>query len=276
MNESYLIFDTETTGLPTDWKAPISDLNNWPRLVQIAWTHCDNSGNIISESDYIVKPQGFIIPDDAVNVHGISTERANNEGIALQTVLNEFSIAISQSSFLVAHNMKFDERIVGAEFLRENIENQLLDIPKICTMELSVDYCRLPGRYGKYKWPSLADLHCKLFGVDFEEAHDAAVDVRACTSCLFELKNRGILTGDTSTQDELLTQTWTVPSDSNPSKAYTVQYSDYGNQTILKCNCPAWKFNTRKNRTCKHTDHVVEMHGVPQEMLLLDGAEKMC
>src|SRR5665648_554880 len=73
MNESYLIFDTETTGLPTDWKSPISDLDNWPRLVQIAWTHCDTAGNILSESDYIVKPQGFIIPDDATKIHGISS-----------------------------------------------------------------------------------------------------------------------------------------------------------------------------------------------------------
>ena len=270
MTNTYLIFDTETTGLATDWNAPVTDLNNWPRLVQIAWTHCDNSGNILSQSDYIIKPQGFIIPEDAANVHGISTERANNEGIALKTALTAFSEAISQSSFLVAHNMKFDEMIVGAEFLRESIKNQLSHIPKICTMELSTDYCKLPGRYGKYKWPSLSDLHCKLFGVDFEEAHDAAVDVRACTSCLFELKNRGILIGtqesDTSAQDELLARTWTVPSDSDPSKAYTVQYSDYGNQTILKCDCPAWKFNTRKNRTCKHTDYVVKMHDVPQAM----------
>jgi len=33
----YLFFDTETTGLPKNWKAPIEDLNNWPRLVQLAW-----------------------------------------------------------------------------------------------------------------------------------------------------------------------------------------------------------------------------------------------
>ncbi|MEA3478042.1 MAG: 3'-5' exonuclease [Bacteroidota bacterium] len=116
MNESYLIFDTETTGLPVDWNAPISNLDNWPRLVQIAWFHCDNSGNILTDSNYIVKPQGFTIPEDATEVHGISTEMAKSEGIDLKTVLIEFSKAISQSSFLVAHNLNFDEKIVGAEF----------------------------------------------------------------------------------------------------------------------------------------------------------------
>ena len=193
MNESYLIFDTETTGLPVDWKAPISDLDNWPRLVQIAWFHCDNSGNILTDSNYIVKPQGFTIPEDATEVHGISTEMAKSEGIDLKTVLIEFSKAISQSSFLVAHNLNFDEKIVGAEFLRVNVDNQLPMIPKICTMEMSTDYCKLPGKYGNYKWPSLSELHYKLFDEYFEEAHDAAVDVKACVNCFFELKKRGII-----------------------------------------------------------------------------------
>ena len=193
MNESYLIFDTETTALPVDWNAPISNLDNWPRLVQIAWFHCDNSGNILTDSNYIVKPQGFTIPEDATEVHGISTEMAKSEGIDLKTVLIEFSKAISQSSFLVAHNLNFDEKIVGAEFLRVNVANQLPMIPKICTMEMSTNYCKLPGKYGKYKWPSLSELHYKLFDEYFEEAHDAAVDVKACANCFFELKNRGVI-----------------------------------------------------------------------------------
>ena len=189
---SYLIFDTETTGLPINWKAPLTDLNNWPRLVQIAWRHCDNSGNILSDSDYIVKPQGFTIPEDAVDVHGISTETAINEGIDLEVVLNEFSKAIDRSDYLVAHNMNFDEKIVGAEFLRADFDNRSTDIPKICTMEMSTDYCKLPGPYG-YKWPSLSELHYKLFNEYFDEAHDAAVDVRACADCFFELRERGVI-----------------------------------------------------------------------------------
>ncbi len=193
MNKSYLIFDTETTGLPVDWKAPISNFDNRPRLVQIAWYHCDNSGNILTDSNYIVKPQGFTIPEDSTEVHGISTEMAKNEGVNLKTVLVDFSKAISQSSFLVAHNMNFDEKIVGAEFLRANVDNQLPIIPKICTMEMSTDYCKLPGKYGNYKWPSLSELHYKLFDKHLDEAHDAAVDVKACVNCFFELKKREII-----------------------------------------------------------------------------------
>ena len=193
LNHSYLIFDTETTGLPKDYKAPISDLNNWPRLVQIAWLQCDNSGNVLASSDYIVKPQGFTIPKESENIHGISTEKAMTEGIALKKVLNQFSMAINASNFLIAHNMSFDEKIVGAEFLRENIQNKLSVISKICTKELSIDYCKLPGNYGNYKWPSLSELYYKLFNHNFEEAHNAKVDVHACAKCFFKLKSDGIL-----------------------------------------------------------------------------------
>jgi len=107
-------------------------------------------------------------------------------------VLNEFAGAMEKSDFLVAHNMNFDEKIVGPEFLRVDLDSRLTDIPKICTMEMSTDYCKLRGPYG-YKWPSLSELHYKLFNEYFDEAHDAAVDVRACANCFFELKDRGII-----------------------------------------------------------------------------------
>ena len=67
----YLIFDTETTGLPKRWDAPISDLDNWPRCIQIAWQLHDNLGNCIEHQDYLVQPEGFNIPYDAEKIHGI-------------------------------------------------------------------------------------------------------------------------------------------------------------------------------------------------------------
>jgi DNA polymerase III epsilon subunit-like protein len=188
----YLFFDTETTGLPGKWNAPLTDLDNWPRLVQIGWMQYDNEGNKVLEQDYIIKPEGFSIPYDASRVHGISTERAKREGVLLKDVLEEFSGLIDGASLLVAHNMDFDEKILGAEFLREGIGNSLFQTDKICTMKASTGYCGLPGKYG-YKWPKLAELHFKLFNSEFEEAHNAAVDIAACAKCFWELKRIGII-----------------------------------------------------------------------------------
>jgi len=186
----YLFFDTETTGLPRNWKAPVTDLNNWPRLVQLAFLYYDKAGKKISGGDFIIKPEGFSIPSDASRIHGISTKRALNEGENLTIVLQNFQSLISQAGVLVAHNMSFDEKIVGAEFLRAGIQNLIPSKRKICTMESTTTFCALDGPYG-YKWPKLSELHYKLFRTGFDEAHNAAVDITATAKCFWELKRIG-------------------------------------------------------------------------------------
>ncbi len=187
----YLFFDTETTGLPQNWKAPVTDVHNWPRMIQLAWILSDAEGKTIASNDYIIRPEGFRIPPEASAVHGISTEKALEEGVDLQDVLREFNQLISESEYLVAHNIKFDEKIVGAEFIRNNIASELFRKPRLCTMLSSVDYCKIPGYYG-YKWPKLDELHQKLFGESFDNAHDAAADIGATAKCFWELKKRGV------------------------------------------------------------------------------------
>lgn len=188
----YLFFDTETTGLPLNWKAPVTDINNWPRLVQLAYLNYDSSGNKISEGDFIIKPNGFIIPKESSNIHGITHERAINEGVDLQNVLSHFYELINNSQILVAHNMSFDEKIVGSEFLRNGFQNSIPAKSKICTMHSTTNFCKIEGYYG-YKWPKLSELHYKLFGFEFEEAHNAMVDINATAKCFWELKKIGVI-----------------------------------------------------------------------------------
>ena len=109
----YLIFDTETTGLPRNWNAPITDVNNWPRCIQLAWQLHDEWGKLIEHKDYLVKPKGFNIPYDAEKIHGISTELAQEQGEELDFVLAEFQNALNQTKFLVGQNVKFDINIIG-------------------------------------------------------------------------------------------------------------------------------------------------------------------
>ena len=192
INKMYLFFDTETTGLPRNWKAPVTDLANWPRMVQIAWIYSDQEGNLIESADFIIKPDGYTIPIGASNVHGISTERAIAEGKDLRTVLSTFNELVGEAKFLVGHNISFDDKIVGAELLRTNIQSDFNRKNKICTMMSSTEYCQIPGHYG-YKWPKLTELHVKLFGEGFDEAHDAAVDIHATEKCFWELRRLGVI-----------------------------------------------------------------------------------
>ena len=127
----YLIFDTETTGLPKRWGAPISDTDNWPRCVQIAWQLHDEMGKIIENQDYLIRPDGYNIPYDAEKIHGISTELAQAEGVLLSEVLEKFNIALSKSKFIVGQNLGFDVNIMGCEFFRLGIFDIGLSMPNL-------------------------------------------------------------------------------------------------------------------------------------------------
>ena len=189
----YLIFDTETTGLPKRWDAPITDTDNWPRCIQIAWQLHDAMGNCIDHQDYLVQPEGFNIPYDAEKIHGISTELAQEQGIPLVEVLEKFNEALSKTKFVVGQNVKFDLNIMGAEFVRGDVSNALQELPVLdtCT-EHTASLCQIPGgRYGKFKLPTLTELHEFLFKVPFAEAHNATADVEATTRCFFELVRLG-------------------------------------------------------------------------------------
>jgi len=87
----YLVFDTETTGLPKKWNAPLSDLDNWPRCVQLAWQLHDSKGILISSHSYLIKPENYNIPYESEKIHGISTALATNIGDDLVSVLNKFT-----------------------------------------------------------------------------------------------------------------------------------------------------------------------------------------
>src|SRR5690606_8815227 len=102
----YLIFDTETTGVPHNKTAPITDLENWPRLVQIAWQLHGPSGKLLSRHNYIVRPEGFDIPYKAQQIHGISTERALLEGHEIGKVLSLFLADLDKTKQLVGHNIE--------------------------------------------------------------------------------------------------------------------------------------------------------------------------
>ena len=184
----YLIFDTETTGLPKKWNVPISDSENWPRCVQLAWQLHDNNGKLISSQSSIIKPDGFDIPFESEKVHGISTVLANKIGENLNDVLEIFNSDLSKSKYIVGHNLKFDTNIVGAEFFRLKIDNSLNEknILDTCT-EKTANLCKIQGGRGKFKFPTLIELYKYLFNDDFQQAHNASADVEATSRAFFEL-----------------------------------------------------------------------------------------
>lgn len=190
----YIIFDTETTGLPRNWNAPITDTDNWPRVVQIAWQLHDEMGQLVEHQDFLIRPDGFDIPFDSEQIHGISTELAREQGESLEDVLALFNEALGKAKFVVGQNIQFDINVCGCEFVRTEMDTPMLEMPILdtCT-ETTANLCQIPGgRGGKFKLPTLTELHEYLFNQPFAEAHNATADVEATTRCFFELLRRGV------------------------------------------------------------------------------------
>tara|TARA_B100000902_G_scaffold122048_1_gene122115 strand:+ start:435 stop:4748 length:4314 start_codon:yes stop_codon:yes gene_type:complete len=191
----YLIFDTETTGLPKKWNAPLSDSDNWPRCVQISWQIHDQVGGLISNRDYLIKPDGFNIPYDSEKIHGISTELASQKGEDISNVLNFFQDDLKKVQFIIGHNVNFDRNIFGAEFLRKGIDDPfpVLKIIDTCTEE-TANLCQIKGGpRGRFKLPTLTELYFFLFNDKFQDAHNATADVEATARVFFELIRRKLI-----------------------------------------------------------------------------------
>lgn len=191
----HLFFDTETSGLPLDWRRPMEDVDNWPRLVQLGYLVTNDQGILVNKAEFIVKPSGFEIPEHVSRVHGITTERAMTEGKYVQFVMNYFHEWTLLSDTIVGHNSDFDVNVLGAEFIRQGRENPFKGKTIIDTMKSSTDYCKIPSPYrmGGYKWPKLSELYERLFNVPLAQSHTALDDIQATAKCFFELKRLGVI-----------------------------------------------------------------------------------
>jgi len=200
----FLVFDTETTGLPIRKDAPLTDFENWPRVVQLAWQLYDEVGKLIESQNYIVRPDGFEIPINAKMVHGISTEHALKVGKPLGDVLDVFMESAKKAKYFVGHNITFDLCVLGCEFLRNRGGNPLTNWPKVdtCTEKTAV-FCKIPGgTHGGFRFPKLTNFYKLLFGNEFDSAHNAIADVTATARVFLELVRIDVLDKNDIPEDD--------------------------------------------------------------------------
>lgn len=192
-NDGILFFDTETTGVFDRRLNPTTDWMQFPHIVQISWVI--NS----TEHDYIILPDGWDIPDQAAQIHGITTHRARAEGIPFVNAIYKFAESLSISNKIVAHNISFDIymivanviRSLGEKYFENVIKDKILKERQFDTMKATTDFCKIPSPYGGYKWPQLSELYKMLFNEDFP-AHNSLEDVKAMVRCFYELCDRKI------------------------------------------------------------------------------------
>lgn len=192
-----LFFDTETTGVPKNYRAPMTDLENWPRLVQLGYVIYDlqDGGEWMEYAAFedVVIPEGFVISEEVSKIHGITQALAVEHGVPLFHALSKFMNWASICDTIVGHNLSYDFNVLGAEFIRCSLNNPLVGKAQYDTMLKSVNFCKLPGsRLGQYKWPKLQELHLKLFNEPLAQTHTALDDIRQTAKCYFELQKIGV------------------------------------------------------------------------------------
>ena len=104
-----------------------------------------------------------------------------------------FGADLNESGWLVGHNIDYDLHVVGTEYYRLGYDHRIMFArPYVCTMQATIDFCNIPGKYGP-KWPRLQELYVRLFGREFDGAHDAMADISATKECFFELLRRKVI-----------------------------------------------------------------------------------
>lgn len=189
-----LCIDAETTGVPA--RGEITSSPSYPHIVELAGLLLDD-GREVSSFDLVVKPDDWVIPDEAAAVHGIDQATALRRGVPLALAVAAYTNLRAVADEIAGHNVVFDLGIVGAAIYRLG-RNPSHPGPTVvvCTADLGADVCRLPptekmiaaGRANQFKRPTLSELYRNLFGEDFDSAHTALADCRAAARCLFELR----------------------------------------------------------------------------------------
>lgn len=185
-----LFFDTETTGLP-DWKVP-SDSDHQPHLVQLAAILADaDTRREIGSLDLIIKPDGWEIPDEVAEIHGITTDHAKAVGVDESLAVSMF-LDLWNGAGRVAHNRTFDQRIIRIAtkryFDEATIERWADKDAFDDTMLIAKPIMELPPK-GKYGWkaPKLSEAYEHFIGKPLADAHSAMADTRACMELYWAL-----------------------------------------------------------------------------------------
>lgn len=190
--------DTETTGIPARGEVVTSP--SYPHLVQAAGVLYDPGINReLAVFELIVRPEGYVIPDEAAAIHGIDQELALSAGVPLRLVVAAYTNFRRRAELVVGHNVDFDLGIFASALHRcGGTADALPTVPRACTVELGTDVVRLPptdrmiavGFSDKFKRPNLSELHRHLFDEPFDGAHSALADCRASLRCYVELMRR--------------------------------------------------------------------------------------
>jgi DNA polymerase-3 subunit epsilon len=194
-----IVFDTETTGLPTERNANIFDTECWPHIVQLSYILYDTESHIILnlEDDIIKIDETTIITPESIAIHKITRTLCDTKGISIKESLYKFNACLLEADLVVGHNVSFDKRMIMVECIRNKIKQSfnvgLNRKSEYCTMKNGSDKCKIVVKNKTtgedyFKWPTLTELHEYLFnGQKPAGTHNALSDILICLRCYMKM-----------------------------------------------------------------------------------------
>lgn len=186
----YLFDDCETNGFPNKNLPPEHEQQS--RIVQLAALLTDEVGNTLAEMNVLIQPCGWTISPKLVLIHGITTEMCREKGVPLAVALGQYIALKARCKVNIGHNKSFDDGMLEISYAQACVQPSV-PTEIFCTMLSLTEHCKLPGRYGNYKWPKLQEAYKWAFGKEFEDAHDAMADLTATKDLFFEMKKRNLI-----------------------------------------------------------------------------------
>ena len=170
----YMVYDTETTGLP-DFKAP-STSPHQPHLCEVSALLYDRNDLLIDRYEALVRPDGWDISAEAQAIHQIPMEKMVNEGLPEKQVIEGFLKFHKRAGIRVGHNESFDARIIRIGILRyldEGTAAEWKSAPSFCT-------CATARARKVSPTNGLQMVYKSLIGKTMGVAHRAHEDAEAC------------------------------------------------------------------------------------------------
>lgn len=163
-----MIFDVETTGLiPRGLNVrnlTPQQLTELPYIIQISWAVYNVVSNRIESTynAYIDIPKEVPIVDRITEITGITRTTLDENGKDIVPVLEAFYKTYVDCDMVIAHNIEFDQKLIGIEIERNM--SRLIYLPTVfsirdiftthfnakygvdlyCTMMATIDLCGLP------------------------------------------------------------------------------------------------------------------------------------
>jgi len=189
----FMIFDTSANGQPLNYNASARDSSNWPRMTHLAWQILNEKGQILDQANDLIKPQGFNLVDKFLERHKLTKSDVMENGINVKTAVNRFMDVLPDVDMVFSHNLAFNQGVVTSEADRHDIIERLSASDTYCLMQESTYYCGIPGKRGKFKWPTLPELHKRIFGKSYNNVSNAEADVNALARCFIVMYKTKVL-----------------------------------------------------------------------------------